>query len=247
MNKLDVSLIVPCYYEEPHLYRNIHEIVRVMNYTKWTYEVIYVEDGSGDGTRGVIERLVKENSGHRAIFHERNMGRGAAVMTGLVNSKGKIAGFLDIDLEVHARYIPDAISYIADCGYDMTIGRRDYRVHFTPRNIIRHIMTSAYARLCHMVLPVPVKDSEAGFKFFRLERIAPILGTVKNQGWFWDTEIVVRAGLVGLRIGEVDCLFVRNYQKKSTVKVISDTKDYFSALLRMRRVLKSEREGGNGL
>lgn len=241
MNKPDISIIVPCYHEEPHLYRNIHEIIRVMNYTKWTYEVIYVEDGSRDGTRSVIERLVQENSGHRAIFHERNMGRGAAVMTGLVDSKGKIAGFLDIDLEVHARYIPDAISYIADCGYDMAIGHRDYRLHFTLKNIVRHIMTSSYARLCHIVLPIPVKDSEAGFKFFRLERIAPILGTVKNQGWFWDTEIVVRAALDGLKIGEIDCLYIRNYQKQSTVRILRDTWDYLAALYRMRLALKHER------
>ncbi|NTU63075.1 MAG: hypothetical protein HGB05_06655, partial [Chloroflexi bacterium] len=64
---------------------------------------------------------------------------------------------------------------------------------------------------------------------------------VENERWFWDTEIMVRAVLAGLTIREIPCLFIRRYDKQSTVNVIADSIDYFKNLWRFRKTVRQIR------
>jgi len=101
--KLDLSLIIPCYFEEEVLEKSVEELLLILDNTRFSYEVIFVDDGSKDETKKIIERILAEDRGkHRLkkIFHEKNVGRGGAVNTGIRNAKGEVVGFIDIDLEV---------------------------------------------------------------------------------------------------------------------------------------------------
>ena len=238
----DVSIVIPCYFEELHLERSISEIHRVMGHEVWSYELIFVDDGNTDRTPEIIRDLILYHANRRAIFHENNRGRGAAVTEGIRAARGEVAGFIDIDLEVHARYIPEAVSHIFDLNYQVVVGRRDYRLQLSLSFLLRHFLSMNYRRWCHCLLPVPVTDSEAGLKFFRRTDILPVLEQVVSRRWFWDTEVVVRAQRAGLRIGEFDCLFVRRHDKRSTVRVFRDSLEYFLALRKFCRELRREGE-----
>lgn len=238
----DVSIVIPCYLEESHLEHSISEIDRVMGHEVWSYELLFVEDGSTDRTPEIIKDLILQHANRRAIFHEKNRGRGATVTEGIRAARGEVAGFIDIDLEVHARYIPEAVSHIFDLNYQVVVGRRDYRLQLSPSFLLRHFLSMNYRRWCHWALPVPVTDSEAGLKFFRQVDILPVLEQVRSHGWFWDTEVVARAHRAGLRVGEFDCLFVRRQDKRSTVRVFRDSLQYFRALRKFCRELRQEGE-----
>lgn len=238
-NGFDVSIVIPCYLDAPHLPASVVEIDRVMKNTVWTYELIFVNDCSPDNTASVVDRLVAEGPNRMAIHHEVNRGRGAAVMTGLRAAHGKVGGYLDIDLEVHARYIPEAVSYILDKGCDVAVGRRDYRLHYRPSDILRHLMSAGYRRLIHLFSPMPVTDSESGYKFFRMSSVLPILDIIECKGWFWDSEIVLTAHRSGLSICEFDCLFVRRPDKLSTVKPFTDAVRYLIELRNYKRRMES--------
>jgi len=238
--KLDLSLIIPCYFEEEVLEKSVEELLLILDNTRFSYEVIFVDDGSKDETKKIIERILAEDRGkHRLkkIFHEKNVGRGGAVNTGIRNAKGEVVGFIDIDLEVHARYIPSAVIAIKN-GADVVVAHRIYK--FNLRSLGRHILSRGYAYLRKKLLKIPLNDTESGFKFFNREKILPIIKQTKNLRWFWDTEIMVRAHLAGLSIVELPCLFIRRFDKKSTVKPLKDSWDYFKNLIRFRRELRQE-------
>ncbi len=239
--RLDVSIIIPCYFEEAHLERNVLEVERTMKSTIWSFEIIFVEDGSSDGTPGIVRDLISEGGNRRAIFHDANMGRGAAVMTGLRAAKGKVAGFIDIDLEVPSLYIPEAISHILNLDYELVVGRRTYKIHLNPSDLFRHAMSDVYRRISHFLLPVPISDSEAGFKFFLTDKVVPLLDTAQYPGWFWDTEIVLLCRAGGLRIGEFDCLFVRRSDKESTVDPLKDSWESLKSILEYRKKIAGAR------
>jgi hypothetical protein len=93
-------------------------------------------------------------------------------------------------------------------------------------------------------LAVDLKDPETGYKFFKRERVLALLDQVQCEGWFWDTEIMVRALIAGLTIREVPCLFVRRYDKASSVKLVADSLDYARNLWRFRGVVRELRAGG---
>ena len=98
-----------------------------------------------------------------------------------------------------------------------------------------------YRWLLHRLQRVPVEDTETGFKLFVRERILPVLDRCQDTGWFWDTEVVVRASEAGLRCVEVPALFLRRLDKQSTVRPVRDTLEYFSRLRQFRRRQREER------
>lgn len=231
-----VSVVLACYNEEETLETSFQEIRKVLQGLNRSSEIILVDDVSRDRTPEIIRGLVAEHPGLvRAIFHERNRGRGATVTDGFRASRAEIVGFLDVDLEVHARYIPSLVSAIED-GADVATVRRIYA--FQARSLDRYFMSRGYSLLVRRLLEVPLQDTETGFKFFRREALLPVLEAIHDPGWFWDTEFMVRASRRGLRIREIPGAYVRRDDKTSTVRGIRDSWVYFRKLLAFRRELR---------
>lgn len=237
---LDVSLVIACYNEEPVLQESMCQVFEVLDTTRYSYEVIFVDDCSQDGTRVLIDSLIAHYPEKRLkrIFHERNIGRGGTVSDGIRAARGCITGFIDIDLETHARYIPSCISAI-DKGADVVTIHRVYKFHL--RSIDRYLLSRGYVYLVQTLLGLPLNDTEAGFKFFNRERILPILSQVNDQRWFWDTEILARSYHSGLKVVEIPALFMRRFDKQSTVHPFADSIEYFKQLWRFRKTLRKER------
>ncbi len=229
----DLSLIVPCYDEAPHLRESVETVLEVLDQSQLDYEVVFVDDCSRDATREILVSLCEGQERLRAIFHDRNRGRGAAFKTGFAASDGRVAGFIDIDLEVHPHYIPSLVAAIDHRGFDVATGYRVYRLGQT-RALHRHLMSRVYRALCHVLLGFGVRDSETGYKFFKRETASDVVLGSESDGWFWDTEVMSRAALQNLRICEMPVAFVRRLDKKSTVRLFRDSWDSLVALHRFR-------------
>ena len=234
----DISVVIACYNEEPHLAASFAEIVATMEDMRRPYEVVFVDDCSKDRTRDVIRALVEAHPQvqTQVILHEKNKGRGGTVTDGFRASRGAVAGYLDIDLEVHSRYIPSLVRAI-ETGADVAVVRRIYA--FQLRSLDRYFMSRGYSWLVRKLLAVDFNDTESGYKFFRRDALLPVLDEIEDAGWFWDTEFMVRAARHGLRIAEVPGAYLRRYDKASTVKGIRDSVQYFGKLVKFRRALRS--------
>jgi glycosyltransferase AglD len=237
--KPDVSIIIPCYNEAGLLERSVAEVREVMEGTRYQYELIFVDDASRDGTPDLIRKICDRWAGCHHILHEENQGRGGAVTAGIKAAKGSIAGFLDIDLEVHARYIPSLVQAIQKGPWGAAIVSRVYRTEFNPNCVLRTILSIGYRRIVRSVFELPFSDTETGFKFFDRAKILPVLDQTEEKGWFWDTEIMTLAHRHGLSVLEIPGLFQRRTDKQSSVKVVGDTLAYVRALRRFRRRLRA--------
>ena len=241
-DKIDVSLVIACYNEEPLLVDSVEAVVETLDNTRWNYELIFIDDCSQDRTREIIDELLLRYPDHnfRKLFHARNRGRGRTVTDGFQMARGDIVGYIDIDLEVHVRYVPTMVTAIQN-GADVATAHRIYKVQLHLFN--RFLLSTGYTRLMRQLLGVNLKDTETGFKFFKRDRILPILEQIEDEHWFWDTEIMVRSLLAGYQIEEIPCLFVRRYDKRSSVNVVKDTADYLLKLWRFRSVVAGIRRG----
>jgi glycosyltransferase involved in cell wall biosynthesis len=229
-SKIDFSLILPCYNEEKYLASSIQQIVSVLNSTAYSYEIIFVDDMSLDETRKIIDRFVASPATHsRRIFNKHNIGRGGTVMRGIRRAHGKWVGFIDIDLEVGAHYIPYCLASLAE-GASVVTGLRIYKISL--RGIFRHLASKCYGGLVRFLLKLPLHDTETGFKFFDRSAVLPLLSQVKETGWFWDTEIMARCVQHELTIIEKPCLFIRRHDKTSSVRLIRDSLRYLLSLLK---------------
>ena len=231
-----VSVVLACYNEAEHIERSFAEIRDTLTQTGWPFEILLVDDVSRDATREILQRIV-ESHRHldlRLILHDRNQGRGATVTDGFRASRGTVAGYLDVDLEVHCRYIPSLVRAI-ERGADIATVQRIYA--FQLGSLDRYFMSRGYSFLVRHLLGVPFRDTETGYKFFRRETVLPLLDEIEDEGWFWDTEFMARAARRGFRVAEVPGAYIRRDDKTSTVRGVRDSARYFRQLLRFRRTL----------
>jgi glycosyltransferase involved in cell wall biosynthesis len=233
-----VSVVLACYNEEQVLAGSFAEIKDTLDDLGRPYEVLFVDDVSRDRTRQIIREIAAAHPAVdiQVILHDRNQGRGATVTDGFRAARGEIVGYLDVDLEVHARYIPSLVRAI-EKGADVATVRRIYA--FQLRSIDRYVMSRGYSFLVRRLLRVPIHDTETGYKFFRRERLLGVLDEIEDPGWFWDTEFMVRALRRGLRLQEIPGAYVRRRDKTSTVSGLRDSAAYFARLLRFRRALRA--------
>ncbi len=235
MKKLspDLSLVLPCYNEAELFCESVAHIRDILEVTQLSYEIIFVDDRSSDETPELIRAVCAKHGRMRALFHTKNRGRGATVADGMRAARGKVSGYIDIDCEVSPVYIPAMVSLILRGKADVVIGRRYYRT--SPGSIFREILSRGYQWLADTLIDTGGLDTETGYKFFHRRTILPILKQTKHNGWFWDTEIMVHARRGGLRIVEVPVLFLRRFDKHSSVHIIRDTIDYMIQLVKFRR------------
>lgn len=234
-----LSLVLACYNEAEHLDTSFTEIVTELDGLRRPYEVICVDDASRDGTREILAALPGRypELDLRVILNAHNLGRGATVAAGFRAARGVLTGFLDVDLEVHARYIPSLLRAL-EHGADVASVRRIYA--FQVRALDRYLMSRGYSLLVRRLLRCGVQDTETGYKFFRRERLLPLLDEIGDAHWFWDTEIMVRAERHGLRIVEIPGAYIRRGDKTSTVRGLRDSLLSLRALLAFRRRLRDE-------
>jgi len=235
--KYDLSLILPCFNEQEIFTDSLEQIIKVLNKTDWTWEIILVDDKSTDKTASLIKKALKKYSRYNisAIFHQKNLGRGKTVADGFMSSHGKILGFIDIDLETPAWYIPQFVESL-NKDFDLAIAKRIYDLN--PSNLLRWIFSKAYAHLVSKILNLPIVDTEAGYKFFKKSKIMPILKKCQDPHWFWDTEIVVFSLKAKLRLKSIPVVFIRRTDKTSTVRLFPDTLDYIYKLIKNYSKLK---------
>lgn len=235
----EISVVIACYMEEGHLVDSIEQLTATLEQLGKSYELIFIEDKSTDNTADVVRKLVSGHPHRRAIYHDKNVGRGGTVKEGFLCAKGRIVGFLDIDLEVHCHFLPSVL-YAIEAGADGATAYRHYAVGWRPTAIIRHFLSSGYRWLFSRVFDMPFRDPETGFKFFVREQIVEVARATRDVGWFWDSEIMILAHQAGLKLVEVPCRFERRADKASTVRVCHDVCAYLVAIWKFRKRQKAE-------
>ena len=236
----DISVVIACYMEEGHLEDSIAQLTATLEEIGRSYELVFIEDKSTDKTADVIKRLVDGHPHRRAVYHEKNVGRGGSVTEGFLLAKGRIVGFLDIDLEVHCRFLPSVLDAI-EAGADGATAFRHYAVGWRPTAMVRHVLSSGYRWLFNKIFDMPFRDPETGFKFFVREKVLEVAKRTKDVGWFWDSEIMILSHQAGLKLVEVPCRFERRADKASTVRVFHDVCGYLIAIWKFRKRQKTER------
>ena len=233
----DLSLIFPCYNEAPVFRDSVARARQALSSSGIDFEIIFVDDCSSDGTQGLIRQELKSSKCCSAIFHASNVGRGGSVADGIRAARGRVAGYLDIDLEISPVYIAEMLRAI-DSGCEVACAHRHY--DFTLRSAFRNLLHSAYSSFAVTLLRLPVSDPNAGCKFFLRKGILPVLGATEDRHWFWDTEVVKRAQIAGLKMREVPVLYLQNAKKRSSVKVLRDTAHFIRKVLSFRELLAKE-------
>jgi glycosyltransferase involved in cell wall biosynthesis len=217
---MDISVIIPVYNEV----KNINEIIKRVQATKLAGEIIIVDDGSGDGTRDILQTLNGKKK-VRVILHEKNQGKGAAVVTGMQAAKGEILLIQDADLEYDPRDYPLLLKPIQEGLADVVYGSRflggAHRVTMFWHQVANKLLTLMTNILYDSILT----DMETGYKVFHRKVIEGM--TIKAKRFNFEPEFTAKILKRKYRIYEVAISFnPRDYTEGKKIKL----KDAFEAV-----------------
>jgi len=122
---IDISVVVPVYNEEENLPILIHQLMEVLEELRKPYEMIFVDDGSVDGSRNIIREMAAQYPQIRLLGFKKNCGETAADTAGLKEARGKVVITIDADLQNDPKDIPRMVEYLKE--YDMVTGWREKR------------------------------------------------------------------------------------------------------------------------
>lgn len=203
-NQLYLSIIVPAYNEEKKIGKDLEMIYGYFNTQKYTFEVIVVNDGSKDNTVQKVEEFKKNNPNVKLISYQLNQGKGHAVKTGVLESKGKYVFFVDAGYCVPFKEIEKGINTLNE-GNHIALGSR----HLKESNIVvkQPYYRTLAGRIFNKIVKIfiglhGIKDTQCGFKLFEGSCARDLFKRQKIKGFTFDTEILVYAKKLGYKIKE---------------------------------------------
>ncbi|CCH00680.1 glycosyl transferase family 2 [Fibrella aestuarina BUZ 2] len=162
---MQLTLLIPLFNEDESL-PELHDwIVRVVTEQAYTYEILFIDDGSTDRSWDVIERLASVNPNVRAIRFARNMGKTAALQVGFQAARGRVVITMDADLQDSPDEIPELYRMITEQGYDLVSGWKQKR--YDP--ITKTLPTKLFNGVARWISGVKLHDFNCGLKAYRQE------------------------------------------------------------------------------
>ncbi|MFN5032295.1 MAG: glycosyltransferase family 2 protein [Flavobacteriia bacterium] len=159
----DISIVVPLFNEEESLAELHQWIQKVMLANEFSYELLFIDDGSKDASWLEIERLQKLDHNVKGIKFQRNYGKSAALHTGFDAAKGKVVVTMDADLQDSPDEIPELYRMIADEDYDVVSGWKKKR--YDP--ITKTIPTKLYNWAARRLTGIHLHDFNCGLKAYK--------------------------------------------------------------------------------
>lgn len=168
-----ISIVVPCFNEEealPLFYGEITKLKKQMSQV--SFEYIFVDDGSSDGTIEVLRALAEKDSDVRYVSFSRNFGKESAMFAGLEHATGEYVAVMDADLQDPPELLPGMYSEITQGGYDCVATRRVTRAGEPP---IRSFFARGFYRLINRMSPTKVVDGARDYRLMCRKMVDAIL------------------------------------------------------------------------
>jgi dolichyl-phosphate beta-glucosyltransferase len=201
-----VSIIIPAYNEEGRIVGTLESVCAHMDERGEPYEILVVDDGSGDATCDVVEKTSADlkRSQIRLVKNPRNLGKGGAVKNGVSRAQGEFVVFLDADNSSEISDI-DKLIHATSRGYDVAVGSRALPGSVIPvrQPWTRQISGKVFRFLCGLMLGIRIRDTQCGFKCFRRKAAEKLFGLLTISGFCFDVELIYIALKLGMRVAEV--------------------------------------------
>lgn len=167
-----ISLIVPCYNEQDALPFFYKEVTRVMRDLPVDYELLFIDDGSGDGTLALLKKLAAQDAHVQYYSFSRNFGKEAAMYAGFCNASGDYVAVMDADLQDPPSLLPEMLHILQTGEYDSVATRRMTRDGEPP---VRSWFAKKFYQLINRVSDAEIVDGARDFRLMKRKMVEAIL------------------------------------------------------------------------
>jgi len=198
------SIVIPAYNESARLRATLDRVLAFIGERRWDAEVLVVNDGSRDDTAQIIEHYAAHHPIVRLIQNPGNRGKGYSVRNGMLHAAGRILLFSDADLSSPIEEA-DKLFNAIEKGADVAFGSRWLRAELQTQrqSLHRQLFGRIFNLALRLVLGLPYRDTQCGFKAFTRRAADAIFPRQKIERWGFDPEILFLARKFGMKVEEV--------------------------------------------
>jgi glycosyltransferase involved in cell wall biosynthesis len=235
---MKILIVIPVLNEEKILKENV---LKIFNFCQKNltinWQIVIVDNRSTDQTVVIAKDLGRRYQQIEYLYVDK-VGKGVAIRTGWQKYSADIYCFMDADLATDLSALVTLISSFKE-GYDMVIGSRFLAQSQVSRSLIRKMFSFGYHLVARILLNLKIKDLPCGFKAINSRIKENVLPKVKDEAWFFDSELVIVAEKQGYRIKEIPIIWQepRKGRGESRVKTLSLSLAYFKQLLALKKRL----------
>ena len=227
-----VDLVIPVLNEAHVLEKSVTTVRQFLaGHPQWRWRVVVVDNGSTDGTDKVAIRLTEQFDDVRFVQLPQR-GRGRALRHAWTQSEADVMCYTDVDLSTELAALPKMVRGILEEGYDVATGSRLMRESRTTRGFKREFISRSYNMLIKVVLFTSFSDAQCGFKAVSAKSVAELVPQIKDQSWFFDTELLVLAEKQGYRIKDIPVTWIDDAD--SRVKIVKTAWEDIKGVFRLR-------------
>lgn len=233
--ELAVDVVVPVYNEHAALEASIRRLHSFLtDEVPLRTRITIADNASTDATLQIAERLADELDDVRVV-HLDEKGRGRALKQVWSESGARVVAYMDVDLSTDLKALLPLVAPLLSGHSDLSIGSRLSRDSHVVRGPKREFISRSYNLILRTTLRAHFSDAQCGFKAMRGDVAQALLPLVKDNGWFFDTELLVLAERIGLRIHEVPVDWVDD--PDSRVDIVSTALDDLRGVARVSKAL----------
>jgi glycosyltransferase involved in cell wall biosynthesis len=230
--ELTVDVVIPVYNEEQVLERSItilREFLQERRACRW--RIVIADNASVDKTLEVAKRLASLYPEVNYI-HLDQKGRGRALRRAWLESEADIVSYMDVDLSTNLEAFPPLIDGLIKEEHHIAIGSRLKEGAQVQRQLKREVISRCYNLLMKLMFWNRFSDAQCGFKALTRKAVEDLVPIVKDQGWFFDSELLLRAEQKGYQIYEVPVNWIDDLD--SRVNIVQTAWGDLKGLIRVR-------------
>ncbi|MBJ7287811.1 MAG: bifunctional glycosyltransferase family 2/GtrA family protein [Williamsia sp.] len=198
-----LDVVIPVYNEETDLERCVRRLQEhLATSTPYSFRITIADNASTDATLAVARRLAETIDTVRTV-HLDQKGRGRALNAVWRESDAEVVCYMDVDLSTDLNALMPLVAPLLSGHSDIAIGSRLSRSARVVRGTKREFISRSYNLILRTAMHAKFSDAQCGFKAIRTDVARRLLPLVEDTGWFFDTEMLVLAERVGLRIAEI--------------------------------------------
>lgn len=224
-----LSLIVPAHRQAKTIVRDISRIEEILKQIRYTYEIIVVVDGYGDGTFRAVKKIKSPHI--YANVYMKNQGKGHAVRLGMSKATGDYIAFIDSGMEIDPNGISMLLEHMEWYDADIIVGSKRHPASIVDYPLERKILSLGYQYLIQFLFNLKVKDTQAGLKIFKRKVLEKILPRLLVKRYAFDLEMLAVAHHLGFtRIYEAPIKLKYNFTDfthastlKTVINILIDT------------------------
>jgi glycosyltransferase involved in cell wall biosynthesis len=231
-NRPIVDVVIPVLNEARVLERSVQTVREFLReHLPHTWRIVIVDNSSLDGTADIGRRLAADLP-DVTFLHLDQRGRGRALRHAWTSSDADILSYMDVDLSTELEALPPLVNAVLKEGYDVATGSRLMKESRITRSTNREFISRCYNLLVKAVLFTSFSDAQCGFKAVSRRVVDEIVPEIKDQSWFFDTELLVLAEKQGYSIKDIPVCWIED--DDSRVKIVPTAWDDIKGVFRLR-------------